>query len=193
MMNWGQIIKVWKYAAMMKRSKTNPVLSRRENYSETTESKKHVEISEEMTFEDENTLIEQVKGNLIGQSLNSPAEVLSFIKAFTEAATDAVKFCEVQETKRENIRATRDVYIKRLEVQRDIIIDYLERSFDERRKLFELQFKVVNHALETGDTKQLELSLQSINDLAKSSPFKDLAEIGKVQQALSQEGSTFDI
>ena len=63
----------------------------------------------------------------------------------------------------------------------------------ERRYLFEQQFKVVDHALMTGNTEELAISLQSINDLAKSSPFKALADIGNVQRALTQEGSTFDI
>ncbi len=150
-------------------------------------------ISEKMTPEEEDALIEQTKAKLSGQSLNSPTEVLSTLKAFSEAATDAVKFCEVQKTKREEIRANRDIRIRQLETQRDIIMRYLERSFDERKYLFEEQFKVVDHALQTGNTQELAISLQCINDLAKSSPFKALTDIGNVQRTLEQEGSTFDI
>ena len=150
-------------------------------------------ISEKMSSEEEDTLIEKTKAKLSGKSLSSPSEVLSTLKAFSEAATDAVKFCEVQETKRAEIRANTEVRIAQLRAQRDILIDYLQRSFDERRYLFEQQFKVVDHALMTGNTEELAISLQSINDLAKSSPFKALADIGNVQRALTQEGSTFDI
>lgn len=150
-------------------------------------------ISENMTSDEEDALIQKTKNKLTGRSLKTPSEVASTLKAFSEAATDAVKFCEVQKTKREEIRADRDVRIARLRVQRDIVMDYLERSFDERRFLFERQFEVVDHALTTGNIEELALSLQSINDLAKSSPFKALADIGNVQRALTQEGSTFDI
>ncbi len=150
-------------------------------------------ISEQMTSEEEDALIESTKNKLKGRSLSTPQEITSTLKAFTEAANDAVKFCEVQETKREEIRANRDFRIAQLKAQRDVIIDYLQRSFDERRYLFEQQFKVVDHALTTGNTDELALSLQSINDLAKSSPFKALADIGNVQRALTQDGSTFDI
>lgn len=150
-------------------------------------------ISENMTSDEEDALIQKTKNKLTGRSLKTPSEVASTLKAFSEAATDAVKFCEVQKTKREEKKAERDVRIARLRVQRDIVMDYLERSFDERRYLFEQQFKVVDHALMTGNTEELALSLQSINDLAKSSPFKALADIGNVQRALTQEGSTFDI
>lgn len=150
-------------------------------------------ISEKMSSEDEDALIEKTKGKLSGKTLSSPTEVLSTLKAFGEAATDAVKFCEVQETKRAEIRANTEVRIAQLRAQRDIVMDYLQRSFDERRYLFEQQFKVVDHALMTGNTEELAISLQSINDLAKSSPFKALADIGNVQRALTQEGSTFDI
>lgn len=150
-------------------------------------------ISENMTSDEEDALIQKTKNKLTGRSLKTPSEVASTLKAFSEAATDAVKFCEVQKTKREEIRADRDVRIARLRVQRDIVMDYLERSFDERRFLFDRQFEVVDHALTTGNIEELALSLQSINDLAKSSPFKALADIGNVQRALTQEGSTFDI
>lgn len=150
-------------------------------------------ISEKMSSEEEDALIENTKAKLSGKSLSSPSEVLSTLKAFSEAATDAVKFCEIQETKRAEIRANTEVRIAQLRAQRDIVMDYLQRSFDERRYLFEQQFKVVDHALMTGNTEELAISLQSINDLAKSSPFKALADIGNVQRALTQEGSTFDI
>lgn len=161
--------------------------------SKLVESKSSPHISEDMTPKEEDELIEKTKDKLSGCSLESPAEVLSTIKAFTEAATDAVKFCEVQETKREEIRANRDARIKQLEAQRDIIISYLDRSFDERKYLFEKHFKVVDHALMTGNSEELALSLQNINDLAKSSPFKALADLGSVQKSLNQKNSTFDI
>jgi hypothetical protein len=173
-----------------KGSSSNNTSSKR---SEFVESESSPTISEDMTPEEEDELIEKTRDKLSGCSLDSPAEVLSTIKAFTEAATDAVKFCEVQETKREEIRANRDARIKQLEAQRDIILNYLDRSFDERRYLFEKHFKIVDHALMTGNTEELTLSLQTINDLAKSSPFKALADLGNVQNTLNKPNSTFDI
>lgn len=175
---------------LSKESPSNNTPSKR---SEFVESNYSPTISEHMMPEEEDELIDNTRDKLCGRSLSSPAEVLSTIKAFTEAATDAVKFCEVQETKREEIRANRDARIKQLEAQRDIIMNYLDRSFDERRYLFEKHFKIVDHALMTGNTEELTLSLQTINDLAKSSPFKALADLGNVQNTLNQPNSTFDI
>ena len=174
-------------------SKESPSNSTPSKRSEFVESNYSPTISEHMMPEEEDELIDNTRDKLCGRSLSSPAEVLSTIKAFTEAATDAVKFCEVQETKREEIRANRDARIKQLEVQRDIIMNYLDRSFDERRYLFEKHFKIVDHALMTGNTEELTSSLQSINDLAKSSPFKALADLGNVQNTLNRPNSTFDI
>lgn len=175
------------------RSKESLFNSTPSKRSEFAEPNNPTTISENMTPEEEDELIEKTKDNLSGRSLGSPAEVLSTIKAFTEAATDAVKFCEVQETKREEIRANRDARIKQLEAQRDIIMNYLDHSFDERKYLFEKQFKIVDHALMTGNSEELALSLQNINDLAKSSPFKALADLGNVQESLNRPNSTFDI
>ena len=150
-------------------------------------------ISEKMSSEEEDALIGNTKAKLSGKSLSSPSEVISTLNAYSEAATDAVKFCEIQKTKRAEIKANAEVHIAQLRAQRDIIIEYLKRSFDERHYLFEQQFKIVDHALMTGNTKELAISLQSINDLAKSSPFKALTDIGDVQRTLTQEGSTLDI
>ncbi len=74
----------------------------------------------------------------------------------------------------------------------DMVRDYLKRSFDERAGLFDGYFTVLDKALEKGDNTLVAQTLQSINSLAASSPFKDLADINKVA-ALLTEGGEWDI
>lgn len=49
-----------------------------------------------------------------------------------------------------------------------------------------------DRALESGDNTLVAQTLQSINSLAASSPFKDLADLGKVSTMLA-EGGEWDI
>ena len=71
-----------------------------------------------------------------------------------------------------------------IEAQRDCIIQYLERSFDERSENFRRLFAVVDQAIAAGSNEQLALALHSITELAKSSPFKELANLASVEAAL---------
>ena len=64
------------------------------------------------------------------------------------------------------------------------MIEYLEGSFDERAKNFYFLFKKVDEAIAMGDNNQLALAMTSITEIAKSSPFKDLADLTSVRTAL---------
>lgn len=61
---------------------------------------------------------------------------------------------------------------------------YLNRSFDERSENFRFLFSVVDQAITAGNNEQLALALHSITEIAKSSPFKDLANLASVRAAL---------
>ena len=131
-----------------------------------------------------------VKENL--EMLCSGPDVVTAISRMVEQANETIKFCEQQETIRTEIRANAAVEIKKINTTANLIRDYLNRSFDERAGLFDNYFTIVDKALETGDNTLLAQTLQSINSLASSSPFKDLADINKVSSMLS-EGGEWDI
>ena len=123
----------------------------------------------------------------------SPLEMVDLINKFVDASRDVAKFTEVQKTKRVAIRSAAEVKIKEIDTMRNIIQLYLEKTFDERRLIFEKQFQCVDKALETGDIKLLAISLNNITDLAKSSPFKALSDIGQVKNILEDKNAVFDI
>ena len=75
---------------------------------------------------------------------------------------------------------------------RDILKQYLEKSFDERSAIFMKQFEVVDQALAKGDNTMLSARLTAINELAASNPFKALADINSVQQMLTDD-SEYDL
>ena len=125
--------------------------------------------------------------------LTNPQEVCKAIETLAAVAVDTIKYSEEQETKREEIRAKRDVAIAQINAMRDAVQTYLDKSFDERSVLFAKQFECVDAALKAGDNDMLAISLNNINALAASSPFKALADINQVQKALTSSETEWDI
>jgi len=111
----------------------------------------------------------------------NPAECLQqIVSAYTEYKIIA----EQEQTKRREIEAWEKVTIAKINAQRDLLMAYLSRSFDERAENFRALFGVVDQAIAADNNDQLALALHSITELAKSSPFKELANLASVRAAL---------
>ena len=110
--------------------------------------------------------------------------------------TSYVKYKQVaaqEKTKREQIRAWRDVELERIRAQEELFLTYLECAFDERRANFAKFFEVLDHAVETENVGVITATLDSMTDLAKTSPFKDIATVAQVRQALEAPDGTFSL
>lgn len=123
----------------------------------------------------------------------NPQAVTAALCALTEVANETVKYVTEQETQQDKIRAQRDVAIAKINATTACIKEYLDRTFDERSAIFAKQFECIDAALRTGNNEMLAISLNSINSLAASSPFKNLADINQVQQALGDGKTEWDI
>ncbi|MEH2367080.1 hypothetical protein [Nostoc sp.] len=111
----------------------------------------------------------------------NPAECLQqMVSAYTEYKIIA----EQEQTKRREIDVWENETITKINAQRELLMAYLDRSFDERGENFRALFAVVDNAIASGNNEQLALTLNSITEIAKSSPFKDLANLASVRAAL---------
>ena len=111
----------------------------------------------------------------------NPADCLQqIVSAYTEYKIIA----EQEQTKRREIEAWEKLTIAKINAQRDLLMAYLNRSFDERAENFCHLFCVVDQAIAADNNDQLALALHSITELAKSSPFKELANLASVRAAL---------
>ncbi|MEH2425371.1 MAG: hypothetical protein V7K48_32050 [Nostoc sp.] len=117
---------------------------------------------------------------LVKEFIN-PAECLQqMVSAYSEYKIIA----EQEQTKRREIEAWEKETITKINAQRELLMAYLDRSFDERAENFRALFAVVDSAIASGNNHQLALTLNSITEIAKSSPFKDLANLASVRAAL---------
>lgn len=150
------------------------------------------EIEEEDSFHESMAILED-SVSFVYNGQMTPDDVQNALNALATVATDTIRYAEEQETKREEIRAMRDTAIAQVNAIRDVVQTYLEKSFDERASLFAEQFKCVDAALRSGDNEMLSISLNSINTLAASSPFKNLADLNNVTKALTDSNTEWDI
>ncbi len=120
------------------------------------------------------------------------SDPLECLREMVEACTEYGKTAEVERTKRQEITAWEKTTIAEIRAKRDLIMAYLDRSFDERAENFRCLFEVVDRAIITGDNQQLALTLNSITELAKSSPFKDLASLSYVRKALKDPNHVWE-
>lgn len=135
-----------------------------------------------------------VKG--VGRVLKKGASVINPLEALqtiVESIVEYKKTASEETTKREEIAAWRDVNMGRIEAQRDLIMTYLDQTFDERKANFAKFFEVLDGAIASGQTEVVAAALDSITQLAKSSPFKDIANVEKVRAMLDQPGTVIDL
>ena len=111
----------------------------------------------------------------------NPTETLQQI---VSAYTDYLKIAEQERTKRREIEAWEKETIAKIDATRDLLMKYLDRSFDERADNFRALFDIVDRAIAVDNNEQLALALHSITEIAKSSPFKELANLASVRKAL---------
>lgn len=136
--------------------------------------------------------VEGHMGHLATTAITSPADVVGVVEDMILMAGEVRKFEEAQITRRMGIAAERDVAIANIRAQREVLQDYLARSFDERAENFSRLFDVVDGALETGNMQALAMGLDSVVKLAASSPFKDLRSIEETAAALTDPQHEWD-
>lgn len=94
---------------------------------------------------------------------------------------------ETEKTKREKIIAEKEIKIGAIKAQKEFFMEYLHKTFDERSENFDKIFEVIDSALANDNIQELTLGLESLNKLAAESPFKVLADINTLGNALDQK------
>ncbi len=91
-----------------------------------------------------------------------------------EAMKEYYIVAEQEKTKRTHILAARQAFSIKINAQKELMMSYLDKSFDERKSAFQKHFDNIDKALEKDDIQALALILHAITDLAKISPLNDL-------------------
>jgi hypothetical protein len=95
-----------------------------------------------------------------------------------------------EETKREMIRAKKDVELKALNDEKKIILAYFEARFAERKQTLEVFFNLLHQASEENHKEKLHIALTGILGVINENPLQDMAEFRK---AWSNRDFTFNL
>lgn len=136
----------------------------------------------------ERNFVQQLQVNAVRDS----GDVVVALQHLILMAGEVAKFDSAQQTVRVGIAAERDVALAKIEMQKTVLIDYLDKSFDERKENFRRLFTVVDDALEKDNIQQLAMGLDGILRLAETSPFKDLESIESTTSALNDPNHQWD-
>lgn len=104
--------------------------------------------------------------NEITQSLNALGVITDFV--------EYLKVQQVEQTKRDAIAAKRDTLVKAIESERELIEEFFDKRFAERKYTLKNLFDLLKSALESKDTKTVDLALAGILGILQDSPLKDL-------------------
>ena len=111
----------------------------------------------------------------------------SAFQSLVSLYSDTTRVIEEEKTKRDKIQAERDVKLEAIKLQRDFFMQYLEKTYDERKENFAKLFMVIDDAIKKDNIQQLTIGLGSLNKLAAESPFKVIADINALSDALDKK------
>ncbi len=113
----------------------------------------------------------------------SIADVLAGIKTVAECVRDVQK----ERTEQTRLCESSRVEVERIHAMRDVLLDYLDCSFDERRDNFRKLFERLDGAIAGNNVQLAAAVLDSVVKLADSSPFKTLQDVAAARAALREK------
>lgn len=121
------------------------------------------------------------------------ASGLNALMVVVKATQDCIKTHQVERTKQTQIRAYSSIETQRIRAAEETLKNYFTQAFDERRTNFEELFRRLDTALEEGDAKAAGLILDTLVQVAKDSPLKDLGDLNQVRAAFDDPDQVWDL
>lgn len=130
------------------------------------------------------------KANPVPMPVPDPAMLARSVSDVVTAMTEWQKVAEQEKTNRAVIQAQRDVWLEKIRADREIMLDYLNRSFEQQGKALDALFQRLDTALEGGDPAIIVPILGGIVETVKASPLGDLATLDR---RLADNSFTFSL
>lgn len=120
------------------------------------------------------------------------ADAVAVITDVIGAVEEWVQIVEQEKTKRADIAAKESATLAAIAADRDILLTYLDRSFDERKDNFDKLFAALDAAMRNDQSVVADL-LGAITTLALKSPFADLADGPSVLARLNDKDTEWAV
>ncbi len=120
-----------------------------------------------------------------------PLDALSGFNKLINAYKDNHRITEEQRTARMAIQAERDFNIEKIKAQKEIMLDYFDKVFKERKDNYSKLFKALDKGIESGNMQLVSEMAGAIVAMAKETPLKDLEKF-QSQNRLGDEVKKID-
>lgn len=118
-----------------------------------------------------------MKNAIVNVLKPTPLQAFEGLTMLLDIAKENHKITQEEQTKRTNINAMKEFEIEKIRAQKEVLKDYFEKTFTERRINFDKMFDVLDRGIEENNLKLIELSLSSIIEIAKDSPLKQIEKL----------------
>ncbi len=129
----------------------------------------------------------------VAQKLGANVNPFQVLQTMLEAADGWVTEVQRAKADRAEIAAWEHVQTDKIRAQQEVLLKALDLTFDERRENFRRLFDGLDTAMASGDAAQAASFLESITDLAKTSPFKELANVEIIVSELKRPERVWDV
>ena len=115
------------------------------------------------------------------------------LNEIVDAAQGYLQLHEVESTKRASIEAASKTEVARIKAAENVLRDYFEHAFAERRSNFDALFGSLDTAIANGDGETVNAVLTSIVDIAKKSPIAELGDLSEVRALLRDPDNVWEL
>lgn len=119
----------------------------------------------------------KIPGKSLPTLPTAPLQATEAFSGILKAWADYKQTAEIEGTKREQIRAWRDVHVTTIEKNTEILKEFLHYSFSERRETIDRMFETLDKGIESGNSDVISGAMNSIISITKTSPLAGVREL----------------
>lgn len=127
------------------------------------------------------------------RTLDEAARGFDALNQIVSAVNEAHTLHQGESTKRARLQAYEATEIARIRANSEVLRDYFDKVFTERRLLHRELLERLDLALESGNNEALQTVTRGIVDIARSSPLADLGDLGQIRAALADPDQVWDL
>lgn len=144
---------------------------------------------------------EPIVGRVVRNAKKAPAaaksapgvDAIMALNTMVTGTLDYLKLREEERSKRAKLATYEATELRKIEAAEVVLKDYFRQVFVERKENTDALFVRYDEAITRGDAASAHVALQGVIEIAKSSPLRDLGDLGQIRKALDDEGHVWDL
>jgi hypothetical protein len=126
--------------------------------------------------------LQQIAGKVAGVKLPAVAHLNPL--TFISDVADLWMRLEREKTERRRIEAETEVRLAEIRERSAVFLEYIDRAFAERSENFRRLFQLADRAMDEHNHEALAVALHGVVELAKTTPFSQLADMERTKKML---------